>query len=87
MTDRSDPFARDKVGRTSLFYAAERGDMQEVKRIIYRLTGTGMMPQRLALLQIEDVAGLTASDVAELAGHQEIADLLVSEEVRMEYYE
>jgi hypothetical protein len=29
MTNRSDPFAQDSVGRTSLFYAAERGDLRE----------------------------------------------------------
>ena len=69
MTNRSDPFARDIAGRTSLFYAAEEGGINEVRRIIYGLTGTGFSPQRLSLLVIKDVTGLTASDVAEQAGH------------------
>jgi 2'-5' RNA ligase len=81
------PFAQDSAGRTTLFYAAERGDLEQVRRIIFRLTGTGLSPQRLALLEIEDASGLTAADVAEQAGHKEIADLLRSEWVRMEYYE
>jgi hypothetical protein len=81
------PFAQDSAGRTALFYAAERGDVEQVRQIIYRLTGTGLSPQRLALLEIKDASGLTAADVAEQAGHAEIADLLRSEWVRMEYYE
>jgi len=81
------PFAQDAVGRTTLFYAAENGDMEQVRQIIFRLTGTGLSPQRLALLEIKDASGLTAADVAEQAGHKEIADLLRSEWVRMEYYE
>jgi hypothetical protein len=87
VTDRSDPFAQDSNGRTTLFYAAERGDIKEVRRIIFGLAGTGLWPQRLALLEIVDASGLTAADVAEQAGHDEIADLLRSEWVRMEYYE
>jgi hypothetical protein len=84
---RSDPFAQDSVGRTSLFYAAERGDIEQVQRIIYSLTGTGLSCQRLALIKIRDSSGLTASDVAEQAGHTEIADLLRGEEARMEFCE
>ena len=87
MTDRPDPFARDSTGRTTLFYAAESGDMEEVHRIIFSLTGTGLSPQRLSLIATVDASGLTASDVAEQAGHQEIADLLRGEQMRMEYFE
>jgi ankyrin repeat protein len=87
MTDRSDPFARDTVGRTSLFYAAERGDLEQVRRIIFGLAGTGLYPQRLALLEIQDASGLTASDVAAQAGHTDIADLLRGEQMRMEFFE
>jgi ankyrin repeat protein len=83
----ADLFARDSKGRTTLFYAAERGDLEEVQRIIYSLAGTGLSCQRLSLIQIVDASGLTASDVAEQAGHEEIASLLRGEEVRMEYYE
>ena len=79
-------FEQDDQGRTVLFYAAERGDLDRVHRIIFGLTGTGLWPQRLALIEIKDVSGLTAADVAEQAGHQEIADLLRREQVRMEYY-
>jgi ankyrin repeat protein len=82
-----DLFARDSVGRTALFYAAERGDLEQVRRMIFSLSGTGLSCQRLALIQIRDSSGLTASDVAEQAGHQEIADLLDQEEGRMEFFE
>ena len=87
MTRGTDLFARDALGRTSLFYAAERGDLEQVRQIIYSLAGTGLSCQRLALLVIEDSSGLTASDVAERAGHKEIADLLLGEQMRMEFFE
>ena len=87
MTNESDLFARDSVGRTSLFYAAERGDLEEVSRVIYSLAGTGLSCQRLSLIAIRDSSGLTASDVAEQAGHKEIADLLSGEQGRMEFFE
>jgi ankyrin repeat protein len=87
VTNRSDPFAQDSVGRTSLFYAAERGDLGQVHRIIFSLAGTGLSCQRLALIKIRDSSGLTASDVAEQAGHTEIADLLRGEQMRMEFFE
>ncbi len=85
--NNSDHFARDSSGRTRLFHAAERGDLDEVRRIIYSLTGTGLSPQRLSLITIRDSAGLTAAEVAEQAGNQEIADLLRGEQARMEYFE
>ena len=87
MTRGANLFARDSEGRTSLFYAAERGDLEQVRRIIYSLAGTGLSCQRLALLVIKDSSGLTASDVAERAGHEEIADLLRGEQMRMEFFE
>jgi ankyrin repeat protein len=87
VTDKSDPFARDSVGRTALFYAAERGDLEQVRRIIFSLTGTGLSCQRLSLIEIRDSSGLTASDVAEQAGHKDIADLLRGEQMRMEFFE
>ena len=87
MTHKPDPFARDSIGRTSLFYAAERGDLAQVRRIIFSLTGTGLSCQRLALIKSRDSSGLTASDVAEQAGHKEIADLLRGEQMRMEFFE
>ena len=80
-------FAQDKNGRTSLFHAAERGDMEAVRKLIFSLMGTGMSGQRLSLITIKDNRGLTAADVAEQAGHQEIADLLNSEQGRMEFFE
>lgn len=86
MTHDSDPFAQDAAGRTTLFSAAERGDLEEVQRIIFSLAGTGLWPQRLALIAIKDSSGRTASDVAEQAGHKEIADLLHGEQMRMEYF-
>jgi len=87
LDNSSDHFSRDSSGRTRLFYAAERGDLEEVQRIIYNLTGTGISPQRLSLITITDSAGLTAAEIAERAGNKEIADLLRSEQARMEYFE
>jgi len=87
LDNNSDHFARDSSGRTRLFYAAERGDLEEVRRIIYNLAGTGLSPQRLSLITIRDSAGLTAAEIAERAGNQEIADLLRGEQMRMEYFE
>lgn len=82
-----DVFKTDKRGRTTLFYAAEMGDIEAVKAIIYRLVGTGISCQRLALINRKDRAGLTAIDVAEQAGNSDIAGLLRSEKIRMEFYE
>jgi hypothetical protein len=87
VTDQSDLYSQDSVGRTTLFYAAESGDIERVRRIIYSLSGTGLSLQRLSLLTIKDSSGLTASDVAEQAGHQEIASLLRGEQGRMEFFE
>jgi len=87
VTNQSDLFARDSIGRTTLFYAAESGDLEQVRRMIFILAGTGLWPQRLSLIEIKDSSGLTASDVAEQAGHKEIADLLRGEQMRMEFFE
>jgi ankyrin repeat protein len=87
LDNNADHFTRDSSGRTRLFHAAERGDLDEVRRIIYSLTGTGLSPQRLSLITTRDSSGLTAAEVAERAGYQEIADLLRGEQMRMEYFE
>jgi ankyrin repeat protein len=78
---------QDIIGRTPLFYAAEKGLEEEVREIIFSFRGTGMSPPRLALIAQEDVLGLTAADVAEENGHEEIASLLRSEQGRMEFFE
>lgn len=78
---------QDIVGRTPLFYAAEKGLEEEVKEIIFSFRGTGMFPPRLSLIAQKDVLGLTAADVAEQNGHEEIAQLLRSEQGRMEFFE
>lgn len=83
----SDLFKTDKRGRTTLFYAAEIGDIETVKAIIYKLAGTGISCQRLALINQKDLKGLTAIDVAARAGYSEIANLLQSEKMRMEFFE
>ena len=83
----NDFFKTDKRGRTTLFYAAESGDRETVKAIIYKLTGTGISCQRLALINKRDLEGLTVVDVAERAGNSEIVDLLQSEKMRMEFFE
>jgi ankyrin repeat protein len=80
-------FHRDARGRTPLFYAAEEGLYQEVRDMIWSLSGTGVFPQRLGLIEIRDHDGLTAADVAERNGHKAIADLLRGETLRMEYFE
>lgn len=87
MRNKPDLFAQDSVGRTSLFYTAEEGNLKEVRRIIFSLVGTGLYCQRLGLLEIRDSSGLTASDVAEQAGHKDIAALLRGEQLRMEFFE
>jgi ankyrin repeat protein len=87
VTPKSDLFVQDSIGRTALFYAAERGDIDQVRRIIFSLAGTGLSCQRLSLIEIKDLSGLTASDAAEQAGHKEIADLLRGEQMRMEFFE
>lgn len=81
------PFARDARGRTPLFDAAERGDEAEVRRLMFSLAGTGVLPQRLAFLEIRDSEGRTAADVAEAAGHAAIAELIRGEIMRMECFE
>lgn len=80
-------FDLDDHGRTSLHRAAEAGELELVKEILFSLTGTGIFPQRLALLEIKDESGLTAIDLAEQAGHEEIAQLLNGEFYRMSYFE
>ena len=85
--NHKDFFKTDENGRTILFYAAESGDIEMVKAIIFKLTGTGISCQRLALIDKKDFEGLTAIDAAENAGHDEIAELLRREKLRMEYFE
>ena len=80
-------FEQDALGRTSLFYAAEKGLEEQVREMIFSLRGTGLSPTRLNLIATKDHAGLTAADVAEQNGHKEIARLLRVEQGRMEYYE
>ncbi|RKX73451.1 MAG: hypothetical protein DRP60_11860 [Spirochaetes bacterium] len=80
-------FKTDGRGRTTLFYAAEIGDTEVVKVIIYKLAGTGVSCQRLALINHKDLEGLTAIDVAEKSGNSEIISLLQSEKMRMEFFE
>jgi hypothetical protein len=68
--DKSKYFERDVTGRTRLFYAVEKGDIEEVRQIIFSLAGTGLSCQRLALINIEDLEGLTAIDVAKSSGQK-----------------
>ena len=83
----NDLFKLDLMGRTTLFYAAGGGDINAVEKIIFSLSGTGMSLQRLSLIKIKDVNGQTAIDMAEQAGHKEVASLLSSEKGRMEFFE
>jgi ankyrin repeat protein len=78
---------QDALGRTPLFYAAEKGLEWRVREIIFSFRGTGLCPTRLAVITTKDHSGLTAADVAEQNGHEEIARLLRAEQGRMEYFE
>ena len=80
-------FEQDALGRTPLFYAAEKGLEGVVREMIFSLQGTGLSPTRLTLITTKDHAGLSAADVAEQNGHNVIARLLRIEQGRMEYYE
>ena len=55
--------------------------------MIFSLRGTGLSLPRLKLITTKDHSGLTAADVAEENGHEEIARLLRVEQGRMEYFE
>jgi hypothetical protein len=70
-----------------LFSAAKEGNLEEVRRIIFRMPGTGLAPQRLALLETVNADGQTAADVATDVGQEEIADLLRAEALRMRFSE
>jgi len=87
MTSDSDLFEQDSLGRTPLFHAAERGDLEEVHRMIFSLVGSGVCCQRLSLIAKKDSSGPMAADVAEQNGHKEVADLLRGEQMRMEFFE
>lgn len=80
-------FKTDDMGRTELFFHAASGNLKAVERIIFSLTGTGMCPQRLSMIEHKDNTGKKAADVAEENGHKEIAGLLRSEEGRMSFFE
>ena len=80
-------FDVDDKGRTVLFHYAATGNRQAVEKLIFSLTGTGMAPQRLALIAHRDSEGQTAADIAEKAGYGDIANLLHGEQGRMEYFE
>lgn len=84
---RMNLFQQDALGRTPLFYAAEKGLEKEVREMIFSLRGTGLSLARLKLIVIKDHSGLTAADVAEENGHEAIARLLKEEQGRMEYFE
>ncbi len=80
-------FDRDSRSRTSLIRAAKKGDIEQVRKIIFSLPGTGLGPARLGLIQLKDASGFTAFDVATKCGHKKIARLLYQEQMRMEFFE
>ncbi len=80
-------FKEDDAGRTPLYYAVAKNDIKEVRSIIFSLTGTGISNQRYALLTHKDHSGLTAVEVAEQLGHEEIRALLAAEIGRMDFFE
>ena len=79
-------FDLDNAGRTRLFYAAERGNLDAVEKMIYRFPGTGFAPQRLGFIETKDIEGKRAAEVAEKLGHEAVANALRIEVGRMEYY-
>lgn len=78
---------KDSRGRTALFHAVETGDLDFVKEVVFKFAGTGISCQRLALINHKDQDGNTAIDMANSLGHREISDFLMSEKLRMEYFE
>ena len=78
---------KDSRGRTALFHAVETGDLGFVKEVVFKFTGTGISCQRLALINHKDQDGNTAIDMANSLGHREISDFLMSEKLRMEFFE
>ena len=87
MSASTNQFKEDDIGRTPLFYAVAKNDIKEVESIIFSLSGTGLSCQRHALISHKDHSGITAIDVAEKLGHEEIRALLSSELGRMEFFE
>lgn len=85
--ERAALFEQDALGRTPLFYIAEKGDKEATERMIFSLRGTGFSPPRLALIETKDQDGLKAADLAERSGHQDVASFLRSEEGRMLFFE
>ena len=53
--------AQDALGRTPLFYAAENGRMEEVRRIIFSFGGTGLFPPRLSVITTKETSEGTRS--------------------------
>jgi ankyrin repeat protein len=80
-------FERDEKGNTALFYISEKGDFEMFKTVVCSVPGTGIFPQRLALLEIKNNDNETVLDIAKRKGLKEIQDFIESEILRMEYFE
>ncbi len=80
-------FETDVQSRTALFYAAERNDEDILWLLLNTVVGTGISNQRGALLGRKDVEGKTAEQFAEEMGNENIAEILSSERLRIEYFE
>jgi len=76
-------FLTDYDGRTSLFYAAERGNEEIIWTLLHSLTSI----QRGALLNIKDNEGKLAEDWAQINGQEEIKRILSVERQRIECFE
>ena len=83
----ADLFCVDDQGRTALFYAAARGDEKIVWVLLSSLPGTGLCCRRGTLLEVEDLNGLRAEDLARQEGQNAIADLLEKERLRIDFFE
>lgn len=82
-----EPFAVDELGRTALHRACAQGDRGAVWDVLRVVAGTGVFPQRQALLEVRDRSGRTAADIAEQSGHLELAEELRGEWMRMDFFE
>jgi len=79
-------FKQDDIGRTVLFYAIAKDDIDEVESIIFGLSGTGLGGQRAALIKHQDHMGLNAIDYAVKMERKEIENLLTAQLGRLEYF-
>lgn len=80
-------FERDQMGRNSLFYVVERGELALAQILMNALSGTGVFCQRGRLLSMKDQQGILPQEYAKSLGHLELFRLLSRELRRIEFFE